>query len=77
MYLDVWDILKQTLRSGCVDVGVAWVLADDVENCVVSSSNIISRHRCRLQLLLNGDQDAYGSDQKKGKSGHHGRLPAS
>ena len=71
MYLDVWDILKQTLRGGCVDVGVAWVLADDVENCVVSSSNIVSRHRCRLQLLLKGDQHAYGSDQNEGEPGEH------
>jgi hypothetical protein len=27
--------------------------------------------------LLKGDEDAYGSDQKKGKSGDHGWLRAS
>ena len=77
MYLDVWDILKQTLSGGCVDVGVAWVFADDVENGVVSSSDVIARHRCWLQLLLNGDQHTYGGDQEKGESGEHGRMRAS
>ena len=65
------------MSSGYVDVGVAWVFADDVENCVISPSDIISRYRRRLQLLLEGDQNAYDGDQKEGHPGEHGRLRAS
>ena len=77
MYLDFRDVLEQTLGGGYVDVRVARVFADDVENCVVSSSDVIARRRCWLQLLLKGDQHTYGGDQKKGESGEHGQLRAS
>ena len=72
MNLDVRIVLEQTLGGGCVDVGVAWVFGCDVENCVVSSSDIVSRDGCRLQLLLKSNQHAYGGDQDEGESSEHG-----
>ena len=72
MYLDVRVVLEQTLGGGCVNVGVTWMFGCDVEDCVVSSSDILSRHRCRLQLLLKSNQHAYSGDQKEGESGEHG-----
>lgn len=77
MDLNVRVSLKQTLSSGCVDVGVASMLADNVEDCVVPSSDIVSRYRCGFQLLLQGDKNAYNGDEEKNDSGEHGRLRAS
>lgn len=77
MYLDVRVSLQQTLSGGCVDVRVASMLADNVEDRVVSSSDIVSRYRCGFQLLLKGDKNAYNGDQEKCDSGEHGRLRAS
>lgn len=55
MYLDIWGVLEQTLSGSCVDVGVTWVFADNVKDCIVSSSDIVARHWYWLQLLLEGD----------------------
>jgi len=48
MYLNIRGVLEQTLSGSCVDVGVTWVFADNVKNCIVSSSDIIARRRCWL-----------------------------
>jgi len=72
MNLDVRIVLEQTLGGGCVDIGVSWVFGCDVEDGVVSSSDIVSRDRCRLQLLLKSNQHAYSGDQNEGESGEHG-----
>lgn len=61
----LWAVAAWTL-------GVTWVFGCDAEDRVVSSSDIFSRHCCRLQLLLKSNQDAYSGDQDEGECGEHG-----